>query len=224
MIDMKSPEAIQTILAFVVPGLVLMFFRSQFLTGRGQKHSDALLSYFVISVIYLAATLPAFQWLSQNETGWSTAGWIGLVFGLPALIGCLFGLAARKEVTRRLLRRLRIHPVHPIAAAWDWKFGDMSGVYVLVTIKDGGCIAGYCGDASFISSDPSERDLYLEKVYEIDEGGTWQDAGKRSMLIKADEVRFVEFISQNHKEGATDDEETDSPASIPTHETVVTLR
>ena len=29
MIDMKSPEAIQTILAFVVPGLVLIFFRSE---------------------------------------------------------------------------------------------------------------------------------------------------------------------------------------------------
>ena len=221
---MKSPEAIQTILAFVVPGLVLMFFRSQFLTGRGQKHSDALLSYFVISVIYLAATLPAFQWISQKDAGWSVAGWIGLLFGLPALIGCLIGLAARKEVTRQLLRRLRINPVHPIAAAWDWKFGDMAGAYVLVTIKDGGPIAGYCGDASFISSDPGERDLYLEKVYEIDEEGTWQDAGQRSMLIKADEVRFVEFIAPQHEEGSSHGEETDSTASIPTHETVIDLR
>ena len=194
---------------------------NQFLTGRGQKHSDALLSYFVISVIYLAAALPAFQWISQKQTGWSNVGWIALVFVLPALIGCLLGFVARKEFTRHLLRRLHINPVHPIAAAWDWKFGDMSGIFVLVTIKDGGPIAGYCGDASFTSSTPGERDLYLEKVYEIDEEGAWQDAGQRSILIKADEVRFIEFITPDQEEGIPHGEETDNDAHTPTHETVV---
>lgn len=45
--------------------------------------------------------------------------------------------------------------------------------WILVTFKDSTRVAGYCGRESFISSDPSERDIYIERVYDVDDNGTW---------------------------------------------------
>jgi hypothetical protein len=42
------------VLGYIVPGLIIVYIRAQFLTGRLGPHKDALLSYFTLSVIYLA--------------------------------------------------------------------------------------------------------------------------------------------------------------------------
>ena len=42
------------ILGYIVPGLIILYVRAQFLTGRIGPHKDALLSYFRLSIIYLA--------------------------------------------------------------------------------------------------------------------------------------------------------------------------
>ena len=48
----------------------------------------------------------------------------------------------------------RLYTVHVMPTAWDWKIGDMTEQWVLVTLKDGTRFAGLCGSDSFISSDP----------------------------------------------------------------------
>jgi hypothetical protein len=52
--EVKSLEQLSLILGYIVPGLIIMYVRAQFLTGRIGPHKDALLSYFTLSVIYLA--------------------------------------------------------------------------------------------------------------------------------------------------------------------------
>ncbi len=220
MIDLNSPEIFQTVLTLVVPGLIILFMRGQFLTGRGGRHADALLSYITFSAVYLMATLPLFRWAAAREGALPNLALAVLVFGGPAAFGVALGVNARKNYARRLLRWLGLNPVHPVPAAWDWKFGDTPGSYVIVTLTDGKCIYGYCGEASFASSDPAERDVYIEKVYELDEDNVWQDPGPRSMLIKAAEIRFVEFIPPE-TEGEGNGEETHPADGNPTHHSVV---
>jgi hypothetical protein len=222
MIDLKSPESIQTALTLIVPGLIILFMRGQFLTGRAGKHADAMLSYFTVSAIYLTGALPAFGWLAGRDNIAASLAWAALVFAGPAVFGVMLGVNARRNYGRRLLRWIGLNPVHPVPAAWDWKFGDTSGSYVIVTLTDGKMICGYCGEASFASSDPAERDVYIEKVYQLAEDGTWEDPGPRSMLIKAAEIRFVEFIPPNiEANGETHGEEAEPADVIPTHQTVL---
>ena len=54
--------------------------------------------------------------------------------------------------------------------------------WVLVTLKDGTRFAGYCGPQSFITSDPAERDMYIEQIYDLDADHQWVSVGKKEVL------------------------------------------
>ncbi len=114
----------------------------------------------------------------------------------PALFGFLLGLNASKGWSRRVLGKLGVRVVHVMPTAWDRTFGGLDACWVLVTLKDGSKVAGFCGTGSFASSDPKERDLYIERVYGLDEHDIWQDIARRGMLIPSGEIRCIEFFPQ----------------------------
>ena len=64
----------------------------------------------------------------------------------------------------------------------------MTGEWVLVTLKDGTRFAGYCGPDSFMSSDPAERDLYIQWVYDLDDEDGWRSRGETGLLIAGGEI------------------------------------
>ena len=194
MPDLKSLDTIYLILAFIVPGLVASFVRAQFVTGRSPSHTEAALSYFVLSAIYYALALPAIEYaLSIQRAGYLKAAiWIGLIFAGPAIFGLLLGISAQKGIFRRVLRWCRLNPVHVMPTAWDWKASTMQKSWVLVVLKDDTKFAGLCGVNSFLSTDQKERDLYLEKVYDVDDDNTWHPR-ENSVLITGGEIKTIEF-------------------------------
>lgn len=62
-----DPQSFIMVLALIVPGLIINYVRTQFITGRMQNHSDAILSYFTLSTIYGAMVLSTLNWLRQDE-------------------------------------------------------------------------------------------------------------------------------------------------------------
>jgi Family of unknown function (DUF6338) len=192
--DLKSIENVYLVLAFLVPGLIGCFVRAQFITGRTPSHTESALSYLTLSVIYYALALPAVDYaLSMQEPGYRKAlVWFALVFAGPALFGLVLGLNAQKEITRRLLKRVGLNSVHVMPSAWEWKFGGMKESWVLAVLKDETKFAGYCGTRSFMSSDPKERDLYIEQVFDRDEQNNWHPR-ESAVLITAGEIRTIEF-------------------------------
>lgn len=194
MPDFNSIESVYLILAFFVPGFIVSYFRAQFITGRMQSLTNAALSYLTLSVIYFALVFPALEYaIGLQEPSWQKAAtWAALIFIGPAMFGIGLGLCAQKELDRKLLHKIGLNPVHIIPTAWDWKFGGMGEQWVLVVLKDGAQFAGYCGAKSFMSSDPEERDIYIEQVYEVDEDDNWHPR-KNGVLIAGGEIRTVEF-------------------------------
>jgi hypothetical protein len=66
---------------------------------------------------------------------------------------------------------------------------------VIVTLNDGTQIPGYFGPSSLASSDPDHKDIFLEKVYTIPEGGgDWVEV-ERSAGIHIDgaQIAYIEF-------------------------------
>ncbi|MCY3751448.1 MAG: DUF6338 family protein [Gammaproteobacteria bacterium] len=198
-----------TTVGLLVPGLIVLSVRSQFLTGRRPPHSAALLSYLTVSVIYYALALPFVHFiLSFQEAGNSKVllTWFALIFIGPALLGLLLGVNIQKDLFRRALKYCGLNPIHVIPTAWDWKFGNMTEQWVLVTLKDGTRFAGFCGDESFMSSDPSERDIYIQWTYDIDDQNKWSSRGESGVLIAAAEVQTIEFWPYNPQEEANEQE------------------
>lgn len=195
MAYLESIEHLYLVLAFVVPGLIVLFIRSQFVTGRRPSHSDALLSYLTVSVIYYALMLPFVDFvLSIDEPEYGKAvAWFVLVFVGPTVFGLLLGVVIQTNLIYRLIQRCGLNPVHVMPTAWDWKFGSMDSQWVLVTLNDDTRFAGFCGPDSFMSSDPTERDIYIQLIYDIDNEDNWTSRGDNGVLITSGQVKTIEF-------------------------------
>ena len=60
-----------------------------------------------------------------------------------------------------------------MGTAWDFRFHGLPECLVMITLKDDSKICGWCGVGSFVSSDPTNRNIYLVQVYDVEEDGTW---------------------------------------------------
>ncbi len=183
------------ILLLVVPGLIIVFVKSTFVTGRRASHTSTILSYFVVSCVYYGIVLPFVDipWLVSLVGSSAFFTWFCLVFVGPAAFGLALGVDVQKNFLRKLIQRLGLNPVHVMPTAWDWKFGEMGSEWVLVTLKNGTQFAGLFGNQSFAASDPAERDIYIQWVYDIDEEENWISRGETAILVTANEVSTIEF-------------------------------
>ena len=198
-----------TIVGLFVPGLIALSLRSQFLTGRKPPHSAELLNYLTVSVIYYAIALPLVDFIQsfqEPDNSNELLTWFTLIFVGPAVLGLLLGVNIQKNLIRRALQYCGLNIIHVIPTAWDWKFRNMTEQWVLVTLKDGTRFAGFCGGESFMSSDPNERDIYIQWAYDIDDENNWSSRSESGVLIAAGEVQTIEFWPYNPQEDANEQE------------------
>jgi hypothetical protein len=181
-------------LAFVVPGFVFSAVRNQFATGRERQGSEQIFRFITYSAFNYAIFSGVIYLVLYNyQSPLVRAGlWFFVILIGPAALGIASGASIQNDWARKLFHRMRLHPVHLVPSAWDYKFGRMEGQWVLVTLKNDVKFAGFCGVTSFASSDTSERDLYIEHVFDIDDDNKWTPTQK-SLLICSGEIRTIEF-------------------------------
>jgi len=152
MMEVKSLEQLSLILGYVVPGLIIIWVRAQFLTGRVGPHKDALLSYFTLSAIFLALAQAVCTLITGSDAPLhdQTRYWQAITLGGAAVFGVVAGLNATFSWSRWLLHKCGVNVPHVLDTAWDWKFSRFSWSLVMLTLKDGAKVAGWCGPDSFI--------------------------------------------------------------------------
>jgi hypothetical protein len=199
MPDLKGLENVQLVIAFIVPGLIISYVRARFVNGRMDKPSDAVLTYLSLAVVYYGLALPLLYYIVDLPTGLlRNLCWWALIAVGPAFFGLLLGIGTQRGWIRGLAHKLGLQPIHTVPVAWDWRFGACRGsCFVLVTLANGDTVAGIFGTGSFASSDPAERDIYLEELWDIpDDGGAWTPRNNRQgILLPAKEIRHVQFWS-----------------------------
>ena len=203
---LPSLDNLSLILLFLVPGFIVLSIRSQFVTGRSLTPSTMFLSYLTVSITYYALALPFIDFvLPVHPPGKGRAlAWFALIIVGPAILGLALAANTQKQLLRRALQWCRLNPVHIVPTAWDWKFGGMSSQWVLVTLKDGTRFAGFCGPESFMSSDPTERDIYIERIYDVDDQNNWSSRREKGVLITAGEIQTIEFWPHTSEESANE--------------------
>lgn len=203
-----SPDSLANlplILISVVPGLIIAWIRSQFLTGRITSRSAALTYYVAVSFIYNAITYPfVFDLISQDQ--FNKCSWFIAIILIPLIVGLISGLEAQNEWIYNLLRKFNLNIVHPIETPWDYKFKniDKNGEWVLITLKNGKKFGGFFDKNSVASSDLTKRELYIKYIYKINEGDKpWTLKPRTSVLIDTEEVLKIEFQGQPSSQGAS---------------------
>lgn len=199
MPDMKDWANVQLVIALIVPGLIITYVRSRFSTGRMDKLSDSILAYLALTVAYYGIALPFVDPILNMPAGWEkNLVWWSIVMIGPAIFGLLLGVGGQQGWIRWLAHKLHLNPVHDIPNSWDWRFSQtQNGAHIMVTLSDGSTAAGLFGRGSFASTDPAERDIYIQELMDVpDDGGPWTpQASKKGILIPAKEIRYVNFWS-----------------------------
>jgi hypothetical protein len=196
-------DAVFYALAFIVPGFVFDAARHMGARTPDRNAQRSVVQFLTASVVNYALwswlvfllIQPDFLRDVPHRSGSIAALWGWVILASPALLGTIAARLSRVGTTRRFLRWLGLKPLHNIPAAWDYVFHDLRRVvWVYVTLKDGSVVAGLFGGKSFASSDPRERDLYIEQVYEAAPNQLWTPVpGGAGLLISGSEVRHIEM-------------------------------
>lgn len=187
MPDFNGIENLYLILFFIVPGIVIVYVRSRFITGRMPSMSENVLSFLVLSLVYYSLTIPFIEELSSIKEPWKLRAltWVCLTLIGPAILGFILGLCSQKEWFSWIFDKVDVCTIHVIPTAWDWKFSKIprGGQFLMITLTNDQVVVGFFGPNSFASSDSTERDLYLEEEYILSEDKQW--------LPRPDKVGFL---------------------------------
>lgn len=216
-------DAVYLTLAFLTPGLIIVYIRSQFITGRIPKPNEQVFTYLALSGLnyglfsWLIYGVVYSEWFKSHP--WASAlAWFFFIFLAPAFIGIFFAYSVQRDWAGQIFRKIGLHPVNVWPTSWDRKFCyQRAHCFLTVTLKDGTTVSGYYGGDSFASSEPAERDIFIEQIYDMEEKGQWKErAAGHGILIMHSEIRCVEFHPSG--ESSDDREEAASPVGEGTSE------
>lgn len=195
-----------TILA-LVPGFIMNMGYGYLIPLREGQAQLYLIRLVVFSCVNYALVWPAVHNLIQikywveHPLNWSFI-LILILLLMPYSIGMFVGYVNSRDWIRTILRKIGINPIHPAPTAWDFIMPS-DAKYVIVTLKDKTEIFGLYSDNSLASSVPTEKDIYIEQVFKIDERDdeTWLEVeGSRGMWINGSEILHIEFKDAYSKE------------------------
>ena len=197
---LDSSDVLFFTLAFLVPGFILQWTLSAFVSQRKEDAQLLLLRYLTLScanyglwsgVVFLIFLTD----LPKNNPVLSAVAFFLIVFVSPVVIGLALGKSNQNDTIRRLLSKVGFRPIHVVPVGWDYKFSHIrEAAWIIVTLTDNSQIAGFWGERSFASSEAEERDLYIEEVWIISEDGDWKPQDRsEGVLICSAQIKYIEF-------------------------------
>jgi len=195
MDSLLNTQNLSVFLVFFVPGIIILYVRSLFLNGRRPALAEGVIAYVTISLIYHALAYPFATplYIGPETSTVQRREWFLMLFVIPIIIGGFLGWMTQRGWGRRILSKSGLNLIHPVDNAWDWKFSNCEECWVIAMLKDGTRWAGYLGTNSFMSSIATERDIYIEAVYEITKKDEWIDR-ETSVWLAHGEIQSLEFF------------------------------
>ena len=208
----ETPENLQSIASALAPGFIIMLVRKQFGVYETQAAQDKLLSYAIVSTLYLALAIPLFSIANNLLTDWmKPIISVSQSIVLPALIGLLWAWIVTNGPLDNLWRTLGLQPIHHTPNAWDYLFANIDpDAWVVITLNDGQQIAGKYGAGSFASTDHAERDLLISEVWELTDDKWELPAAPKQVLLCGRDIQAIEVLSDSieEKDKENDDKES----------------
>jgi hypothetical protein len=196
MPDFPTAKEITSLAMMLAPGLLILGIRARFKEGAIPELKDRLIAYAVASTAYYAVAGPLFY----VPAGLELPAWLWAFlhyFLVPSAIAIALVVFDQKEWFYRIADFFGFQLAHHIPAAWDYAFSKLRrGTFIWVKLHTGTEYAGKMGRYSFASSSSTERDLYLEEVWRInDEDEPWTLMEPvRGVLLCGKDIQRVEIF------------------------------
>ncbi len=192
----------------VVPGVLIVFVRSRFVKGNILPYPAGFLTYLTVSVTYWLVVLtisPLVSYVLDYEEVHYLSAQVNnfkeiiCIIIIPMAVGLVSGLVTSKEYVYRIMKKMKLNPIHPTPTAWEDCFSDTDEQFVLVRLKNGNQFGGKLNTECFISSDVENQDIYISEIYEIDDQNQWNKQD-RGVYISSGEISSIEFIPIGNEE------------------------
>lgn len=198
MVELINPGNFDFFARFLLAGLIIIWLRSAFAVGERPRLSEMVIEAVVLSLVNQLIFQTIIWLLPTLDVAVPTGrpALLAEVLVLPTLLGLIFGWSLSRGWNRAILRRLSMPIQSPRRRAYDFAFTvhEVEG-FVIVTYEDGSRIHGYYGENSLAANDSERSDLYLERIYEVQEDGQWYEkAPPRGALLSLNGLRSIEFL------------------------------
>jgi hypothetical protein len=156
---------------FLLPGFFIRNIISSLNPTRKSSDNITFLSCFMYSVINLAIWSWAYIWVTNKYINqYISDSFYFIILLLISLIGgfllsFFIGVIIQKRCINKIAQKFNIRSVDPTDSCWDWLFSNLVNRQIVITLKDNSQICGWFGGYSFSSSDPNERDIFIEYTY-----------------------------------------------------------
>lgn len=181
---------------FLTPGIIIVYLLSMVRVGPRLEYRFLLLHYVVAATFFYILFFPIFNF----KEGVILPTWLYNVlfyFVSPTILALILCYLCKFSIDEKLFKVFRIQANVPIDDAWDYMFGKTlgGGVYVVITLKTDEVVYGYIGPSSLAGNTPGRRDIYIERIFELDKNEDWVAVEPfRAIYIKEEQIRFMEII------------------------------
>ncbi|MCG2685143.1 MAG: DUF6338 family protein [Planctomycetales bacterium] len=198
--ELSSLEAVFYAINFLVPGFIIELMLSALVPRRTEPEKLLLVRFLTFSCLnhalwsWLIILVLQAEFFTKHPIR-SAIAWAVVILISPILLGLLIGCLHQRNLIRKALQRLGFNPLHVIPTSWDWKFSNIQQpVWVLVTLMDGSSVCGLFGSGSFASTDPQDRDLYIQEVWRHNKDGRSLIVERTDgIIIRGDSIKHIEF-------------------------------
>jgi hypothetical protein len=124
-----------------------------------------------------------------------------LQYLLTALFGWALGEGSRWlrykketaiELRQRPWEKAEGFSIYP--RAWDDLFSKGKHCWLRITLNESIIFGGYFGNNSFASSYPHDDDIYIEDVWNLSAGETYENHQTRGLLIERKKILYMEIL------------------------------
>jgi hypothetical protein len=207
---------------FVLSGYIILTIRNIYIATDRASLGEIAVDVFLLSlinqmvwliVVQVVSLLQSFVIAASTDPTHFTGNPFGpnaLLFfetlALPIGLGILFGYSLRIGAGKRIARRLAMPIIGPTPRAYDHVFSQRSPCFVILSFEGERTIYGYFGLASLAGRDTGRSEIFLERLYAVEDDGDWVETiPPRSALVNLSGLRAIEFIEEVHHAAQTTD-------------------
>lgn len=205
-----SPNNLVWFILFIVPGFVAHIVYTLKCPAKKVDRENLIFASVAFStfnlLLWFRLVGPIIKMPPEQWDYWeiSLCGII-VLFVSPFFLAWLCAWLRKRE---KILRFFGFD--HPTRRGWDFFMENNNEFHVLFHLKNGKLLGGYFGGNSFAAIYPDEPDIYVERIYRVDENGKFFEefSGSLGAYIRASDWDRVEFLKIS--KGGVDDERSET--------------
>jgi hypothetical protein len=202
--EILRPDTLALLLFFVVPGFVAMSVYDVIVPTERRRFGDHIIDLVSYSFAMLLLWLWPFLWLFGGRQDYTLRYFVGffiavilIAFVSPALLAVGYYKLRASDRFQESIKKVAGERVpDPSPSPWDFFFQTDRVVLIRFHLHSGERFGGLYAKGSNASSHPHPQQIYVKKLYRLDENGGFAEEVENTLgaIINKEDCKMIEFL------------------------------